>query len=348
MNTFRLALSLLILVSLLIIYSCGGGGGGDAPDTTPPTVLSSSPSSDATDIAINIAPSASFDENISPSSANNSTVILKKAGDITAVAGSVSCSDTSITFTPGSNLDYSTTYTFTITSGVTDMAGNALTGDYTCSFTTGIAPDITAPIVTSVSPLNNAVNVPVSTIITANFSEPMAPITVNNTTFAVEDNLGNPISGAVGYSGTTATFTPDSPLNYSTPYTATITTGVQDLAGNPLATAHVWSFDTSTTSTFTISKTGTGTGTVTSVPTGINCGLDCTEVFIDGTSVTLTAPPDAGSVFDGLSGGCTSIEPTCTIDINGDVLVTAIFNTDTTPATGNQLGLDGIDDVAVH
>ena len=56
--------------------------------------------------------------------------------------------------------------------------------------------------------------------------------------------------------------------------------------------------------TLTISKSfnGNGTGTVTSAPPGINCGLDCTEGFAQGTVVVLTATPDPGSSFVGFSG----------------------------------------------
>ena len=52
-------------------------------------------------------------------------------------------------------------------------------------------------------------------------------------------------------------------------------------------------------------KAGTGIGTVTSVPAGINCGTDCSEVVNYGTVVTLSAAPSTGrgSVFSGWSGG---------------------------------------------
>ncbi|HEX3553852.1 MAG TPA: galactose oxidase-like domain-containing protein [Thermoanaerobaculia bacterium] len=54
--------------------------------------------------------------------------------------------------------------------------------------------------------------------------------------------------------------------------------------------------------TLTVSRTGNGSGTVTSAPAGITCGTDCTEGYPYGTQVTLTATPDAGSVFAGWSG----------------------------------------------
>lgn len=46
------------------------------------------------------------------------------------------------------------------------------------------------------------------------------------------------------YSGRTATFTPLADLDYDTAYTATITTGVKDLAGNAIEADYVWSFTT--------------------------------------------------------------------------------------------------------
>ncbi len=40
---------------------------------------------------------------------------------------------------------------------------------------------------------------------------------------------------------------------------------------------------------------------MTSSPAGINCGNDCIEPYNEGTSVTLTANPAAGSTFAGWS-----------------------------------------------
>jgi len=51
-----------------------------------------------------------------------------------------------------------------------------------------------------------------------------------------------------------------------------------------------------------VNLAGNGAGTVTSSPTGITCGNDCTEVYPQGTMVTLTATPSTGSVFAGWSG----------------------------------------------
>src|SRR5207249_3530266 len=51
----------------------------------------------------------------------------------------------------------------------------------------------------------------------------------------------------VSYAGVTATFTPASTLAPLTTFTATVTTGAKDLAGNALATGFSWSFTTGAT-----------------------------------------------------------------------------------------------------
>ena len=77
--------------------------------------------------------------------------------------------------------------------------------------------------------------------------------------------------------------------------------------------------------TLTVTRAGTGSGTVTSSPSGINCGTDCTQDYVDGARVTLTAVPTSGSTFNGWSGGgCNGTSP-CTVTMNQARTVTANF-----------------------
>jgi hypothetical protein len=74
----------------------------------------------------------------------------------------------------------------------------------------------------------------------------MDPLTISTATFTLAQGL-TPVAGTVSYVGVTATFTASNNLAASTTYTATIATGAKDLAGNPLATAFIWSFTTAAT-----------------------------------------------------------------------------------------------------
>jgi hypothetical protein len=79
--------------------------------------------------------------------------------------------------------------------------------------------------------------------------------------------------------------------------------------------------------TLTVSKSGTGSGPVTSSPAGITCGSSCAANFAPGTSVTLTAAPNSGSVFTGWSGACTGTATTCTVSMTQARSVTASYET---------------------
>jgi hypothetical protein len=72
--------------------------------------------------------------------------------------------------------------------------------------------------------------------------------------------------------------------------------------------------------TISVSKLGTGSGLV--FATGISCGSECTRTVTDGSSITLTASPDANSTFAGWSGGiCSGTSTTCTISSGGGVVI---------------------------
>ncbi|GFE60846.1 hypothetical protein AOG2_14330 [Geobacter sp. AOG2] len=60
---------------------------------------------------------------------------------------------------------------------------------------------------------------------------------------------------------------------------------------------------------------------MTSNPAGISCGATCSASFDSGTSVSLTASPDPGSVFSGWSGACSGTG-TCTVTSTQSVTAT--------------------------
>ena len=67
-----------------------------------------------------------------------------------------------------------------------------------------------------------------------------------------------------------------------------------------------------------------GSGSVSSVPVGIDCGADCTEQYLNGTMVTLTATPGLSSSFSGWSGDCSGTGD-CVLTMDAGKNVTANF-----------------------
>jgi uncharacterized repeat protein (TIGR02543 family) len=80
--------------------------------------------------------------------------------------------------------------------------------------------------------------------------------------------------------------------------------------------------------TLTINKAGDGAGTVTSDPAGISCGSSSNTAqasFYAGATVTLTAAPSSGSVFNGWAGGATGSTSAINITMTSSKTVTASF-----------------------
>jgi hypothetical protein len=99
----------------------------------------------------------------------------------------------------------------------------------------------------------------------------------------------------------------------------------------------------------TVTQSGTGSGTVVSTPAGIDCSSAvCVASFPVNTQITLSSSADTGSLFEGYSGGCSSIASTCALTITEDKTVSTTFNLEVASDSGNQLGVDGNADVAVH
>ncbi|HXM23937.1 MAG TPA: ice-binding family protein [Terriglobales bacterium] len=218
------------------------------PGVTPPTVVSVAPPNGANGACPNTIVTATFSEGMNSSTINTTTFTV--TGPLTTpVAGQVTYNASSKTaiFTPLSSLALNTLYTATITTGAKDLFGNALASNFVWSFTTGNTTcQPGPPTVISVAPPNGANGICPNTVVVATFSEAMNPLTINTTTFTLAGAAS--VAGAVTYDAPShvATFTPTNLLALNTLYTATITTGAQDLFGNPLASNFVWSFTTAT------------------------------------------------------------------------------------------------------
>jgi hypothetical protein len=263
-----------ILLTVLVA-GCGGssspilGGGGVGPaklDKTRPSVTVTVPANLGT-LAANSAITATFSKDMAPATVTAAaTFTVKETVSGTNVPGATvtySVAGKTATFKP-TTLTSGLGYTATITTAATDLAGNALAGNqaalpaasnYVWTFTASAA-DLTAPTITITSPLNLATAVPLNSVVNATFSKAMDQATLSTTTFTLATSAVPAVSvlGAVTYDALNniAIFTPSSNLAASTSYTATVSNGAKDLAGNALvvpaaaAPANPWSFTTGT------------------------------------------------------------------------------------------------------
>lgn len=255
----------MALLSAVFIAGCGDGGGsnpgggGNEPDGTLPTVSATHPNDAATGVAINRKITATFSEAMDAATMTSTTFTVLQG--TTPVSGAVSYGNAIAVFTPAGNLASNTAFTATVTTGAKDASGNPLAADKTWSFTTGSTADNAAPTVSATDPEDLATEVAINRPITATFSEEMDPATITGANFTVTGPGAASVAGTVAYDGTArlATFTPSSDLAANTIFTATMSTGVKDLAGNALAANTAWSFTTGATAAAGPARVNLGT-----------------------------------------------------------------------------------------
>ena len=237
-STLSFISSTCLFVLLLVVFAAGCKKDTEEPGLKGicPEVVNTDPANGAVNVPTITKISATFNEEMDPASLNATTFYVKKGSSL--VPGTISYTGNTVSFSPTSQLDANTVYTVTITKGAKDPAGNAMIEDYTWTFNTGAVP-----IVVSTDPVNGAIGVALNKVITATFSTEMNTTSVNATSFQLKQGM-NVIAGEVTYSGLTASFKPLVPLLPNTVYSATITTGATDVAGNKLASDYTWSFAT--------------------------------------------------------------------------------------------------------
>jgi hypothetical protein len=271
---------------VIIITGCNNRIGITSPPiTATPTVISTNPINLSSDVALNNIITATFSETMDSLTITTATFTLMQGSSFTS--GTVLYNGITAVFSPLSSLAPNTSYIATITTGAKNHSGNSLDQNYVWNFTTGSTGFVIPPAVSSTNPLNNASLVPLDQKIEANFNKAMNIASFTTSTFTLMQGSVF-IPGTVSSSGTKATYTPAINLTLNATYTATITTGTRDLAGNAIASNYVWSFSTGNTYSVGITSNPAAGGTISGGGT-----------FNSGSSVTINAAPNIGYSFTG-------------------------------------------------
>lgn len=237
------AMKKILFIGVLLVALAFSGCGSPAveEDTTAPVVNSIIPANLEEDVSTSGNVRAMFSEELDETTITSSSFTLARGA--TPVPGEVTYAGSIATFNPTAILAVSTVYTATVTTAVLDLAGNPLAADKVWTFTTAAAPDTVAPTVSSTVPADSDTDVARNRDVTATFNEEMDSDTITALSFTLVRGTTS-IPGEVTYSGKVASFNPSAELLANTVYTATITTGAEDLAGNALAANEVWVFRT--------------------------------------------------------------------------------------------------------
>jgi YD repeat-containing protein len=305
---------------------------GAGPDTVAPAIMWVSPAA-----SVNVGDNAQvlvvFSKPVNPLTVSATTVTLT-GGGTTAVPDSISFSNSNqtVVLVPHAPLPDITPMTLTI-NGVTDVAGIAVPPQ-TTTFTTGTGPVVVAPAVVSENPFAGATMVPLNAPIMLQTSEPIAPGTVNQSTFAVGTVAG---TYTVSADGQTISFLPSAPLATNQTFSVGFeNAGIMDLSGNRLACAVLCNF------TFTA-----GTTADTTAPTvlGVSPANGLTVPINAQVVVQFSEPVNALSLNQVTLSGRSAVPVISTLT-NGNQTLTLAPVVPLNPSTTYTINISGVTDLS--
>jgi hypothetical protein len=213
----------------------------------------------------------------------------------------------------------------------------------------GATVDAIAPTLTTKAPADASSAVDPNANVVATFSEAMFPASISGTTFSLSPTAGGtPVPATVSLAGAVATLDPTAPLAPGTSYTATVTNGAADLAGNPLAANQTWTFTTAgsnnpgdTVKPTVTSRTPANGATNINATSNITVGFSepMNAASVSATSFTI-APAGGGAALAGAvtaNPGGTSFTLNPTADLAANTSYTVTVTTGAADPAGNTL-----------
>ncbi|MBP7737089.1 MAG: Ig-like domain-containing protein [Spirochaetes bacterium] len=214
---------------------------GTQVDTEPPVVTMTVPADQTILVPLNTAINIVLSESVDPVTVRPDTFIVSNNGIV--VPGEIICKKNIIMFRPKMGLNSNGGCSVRITSGVSDMAGNFLTGNYTWSFYVSNHIDNTPPSVVQTEPLDGIKDISMMQGVSVFFNETIDPTTVTGASiYLIKD--GHKIDCNVVYKYKMIELRDISPLENNTMYSVIVATNIKDLAGNMLKEPFTFSFST--------------------------------------------------------------------------------------------------------
>ncbi|MGA2656274.1 MAG: LamG-like jellyroll fold domain-containing protein [Verrucomicrobiota bacterium] len=200
-------------------------------DGTPPTLAILAPASNT---VLSVDQPLDLQMQVSDNS-SNVTISLTLSGGIIATQS------VALVLTPNTPI----TNVFTVSLAGAPTAGQTITAlvvatdaatNQTAVTRTFRLPDLALPLVQSITPTNGAVQVDILPTIAVAFNEPMNPSTINAATFEItHGGVAVPGTYGLGQSNLVAFWRPAGPLSLGGTYNLTLTAGITEAGGNPIA-----------------------------------------------------------------------------------------------------------------
>jgi hypothetical protein len=199
------------------------------------------PADQADSVVVNPVVSVTFKAGTDPIKLAATTITLRKENS--CVAGKIKISGTSAIFTPETDLMPETEYTATIktSEGGTNSSD---THEYSWRFRTGRQHQSGSLSVVTTDPLNEAILVPVSTLLTVTFNMELTSEMKASTVIVLKKGLET-VEGSVSFTGNTAIFKPAANLAPRTIYSGRVKLGTSvKSADNKSGDSYYWTFTT--------------------------------------------------------------------------------------------------------
>ncbi len=311
---------------------------------------STSPTSPATKtpVAVNAPIVVTYSKFVDPLSVNSSSLYVYTNNNSLHLAGTYTIDNSGnngpggiVTFTPSANLPSSSQ--ICVYSGynasVLDLSGNTFNNAQVCFYTAGTA-DTTPPTITSVTPTNGSKSLGLNTTVTLTFSKPLNPNTVGTSTFNLFNGTTR-LNPSVSLSSDYQMVTMSTGLPNNVTITVVATSGVQDLAGNPLADFSSTFTTVQVTSGTRPSVTGQRPGSNASqVPTNSPVILFINEPLDPTTVAGAFNVSQNGAIVPGavtMSGNNQVVQFTPTNPFTAGAYVQVFFSQNAKDTFGNQL-----------
>jgi hypothetical protein len=325
-----------------------------APDTTHGTISSVTPSNGATGVPLNTNVVVQLSKPVDPltvtdittrSYSLNSFVVYDQTGGVN-VPGTVTVSLDLLTITFAQTLPFEPNHQICVYPSywvyMYDLAGNSFNNGNSC-FTTGAGTDITAPVVSMVTPFNNATGIGANNPVMVTFSKSINPGTLSNNVALFNGNTLYTPSYTLSGDGTTLTFSSGN-LPFSTTYTVAISPNITDLAGNHLATQFSSTFTTmpqpvTAQPTVTAMRPGsgaTGVGATTPVTFFMSAPMNPSSINPGTLVFSQNGVPIGGTVTVAATNRDLTFVPTGG-SFAGGAIIQVFFTSGATDVSGNPL-----------